>query len=721
MLGRDCRENGHVAYAKPEDRRPPAALKHLDLLTKLAGDPDAGVRRELILAFRNLPTDEAGDALRKLAASWDGQDRWYLEALGLALEKRESSYLSQLFDGSLYGDLDLERAGKDGKVALPPYFPVDRNEAFIATGTPDPPATALSKSLGLAWRIHRRESLPLLERISPHLKTPELQQAADDILDRMRDPAAAEVVASLVTRVDDPIRRNALFMMLARRMTGAWSEARNRPRMIRLIADAIDDPETRLQGLAMAAATRDGRYRALFERFALDAKLPVEARVAALEAIGSFDVTPNRVPQQLVAAVRGKPSSDPVAEAAVRAMARHVGAQGRLTDILTARDYPLGLRREALRSLLGLLDGGDRVIELARAGKLPEDLKGDATALLYASSMRGVREAAAKVLPLPKLAGGRTLPPIGELIRSEGDAEKGRQVFFRTGETACGSCHRVQGRGQWIGPDLSTIGVKYGRDELIRSILSPSAAIGYNFRSVVVALADGRVVTGLPVEESSDRLVLKTAAGERVATPTGSIEERRTSDISLMPDGLAQTLTDRELVDLIAYLSTLRQPVAIAGQYHVLGPVAESGSGTRLDPASMVDLDATVDDGHGRKLSWRRVNANAEGLVDLAALAGADSRDGACAYLFAPLVSPTAQKARLVLDTPTDAAAWVNGKPVALAASGGAKAGPRSAELELPQGSGSLLIRVPLGGRAGAPATLVTTIVADHPVGFTAK
>ena len=50
-----------------------------------------------------------------------------------------------------------------------------------------------------------------------------------------------------------------------------------------------------------------------------------------------------------------------------------------------------------------------------------------------------------------------------------------------------------QGRGQWIGPDLSTIGVKYGRDELIRSILSPSAAIGYSFRSLVVALADGRV------------------------------------------------------------------------------------------------------------------------------------------------------------------------------------------------------------------------------------
>ena len=124
MLGRDCRENGHVEYQKPEAKRPPAALDaSRRACSPLADDPDAGVRRELILALRNLPTDKVGDALRKLAASWDGQDRWYLEALGLALEKRESSFLAELFDGTLYGELDLERAGKDGNVALPPLFP----------------------------------------------------------------------------------------------------------------------------------------------------------------------------------------------------------------------------------------------------------------------------------------------------------------------------------------------------------------------------------------------------------------------------------------------------------------------------------------------------------------------------------------------------------------------------------------------------------------------
>ena len=83
ILGRDCRENGHVEYKSPDAQLPPAALKHVETLVAMADDADAGVRRELILAFRNLPTTNVGDALRKLAASWDGQDRWYLEALGL--------------------------------------------------------------------------------------------------------------------------------------------------------------------------------------------------------------------------------------------------------------------------------------------------------------------------------------------------------------------------------------------------------------------------------------------------------------------------------------------------------------------------------------------------------------------------------------------------------------------------------------------------------------
>ncbi len=718
ILGRDCRENGHVEYQKPEARLEPAALKHLDTLIAMVDDPDAGVRRELILAFRNLPTDKVGDALRKLAASWDGQDRWYLEALGLALEKREGAYLRQLFSGTLYGDLNLDRAGKESKVSLPPYFPVDRNEAYIETGTPDLPASAVSKYLGLAWRIHRREVLPVLERVTPYLLAPGLQQAADDILERMTEPETADLVAEMAIKTGDPAHQRALYALLARRLAGEWNPAHDRPKVHQIIERALANSDTRQQGIALAAATRDGRYRGTLEGYAQDGQAPEEVRVAAVDAIGSLNITPNKVLEQLVSSVRGKPSSNSVAEAAVRAMAQHSGARGRLTDLLTGRDYPLGLRREALRSVAQLRDGGSHVIELARAGKLPEDLKNEATTLLYTSPDRRLREQASSVLPRPKNAAGRPLPSIFELIRRDGNAEKGRAVFFRAGASSCGSCHRVQGNGQWVGPDLSTIGVKYGKDELIRSILSPSSAIGYSFRSLVLALADGRVITGLPVEETADRLVLKTAEGQRVTVPIRSIEERRTSDLSLMPEGLAQTMGDQEIVDLLAYLTTLKQPVSIIGQYQAIGPVHEPDGRSVFDPISRLDLHGPVNDGRGRELSWRRVSANAEGQADLSPMVAGDGKNAA--YVWVPVVSPVAQKARLVFDTPADITIWLDGKPVGLSSQSENKNEPRATVIDLPEGASALLIRVPAGGKSNSPASLVTTLVADLPVGFNA-
>jgi putative heme-binding domain-containing protein len=485
--------------------------------------------------------------------------------------------------------------------------------------------------------------------------------------------------------------------------------------VLELIERTLVDPATRAQGIALAAATGDGRYRASFESVAEDAKLPEDVRVAAVEALGSTKVTPNRVLDQLIAAVRGQPSSNPLAEAAVRATAKLYDSRDHLVELLTTRAYPLGVRRESLRLLGQFSDGAPRVLDLARAGKLPEDLKSEATTLVHTARDRRVREQARSVLPLPTTSAGRPLPSIFELIRRDGDADKGRQVFFRTSTNSCSGCHRVQGQGQWIGPDLSTVGVKYGRDELIRSILSPSAAIGYSFRSLVVALTDGRVLTGLPIQETDDRLILKTALGERIPVARGLIEDRRTSDVSLMPEGLAQTMTDQELVDLLAYLTTLKQPVSIVGQYHVIGPVYEPAGRSIFAPISRLDPHAPASDGRGHTLSWRRLTADAEGMADLAPLIAGDFKNAA--YAWVPLVSPIAQKARLVIDTQAEISAWLDAKPVLLPR---APAGnePCTAEVDLPEGKSALVIRVTPNGKGVPKSALVTTLVAERPISF---
>ncbi len=431
-----------------------------------------------------------------------------------------------------------------------------------------------------------------------------------------------------------------------------------------MIEDSLADPATRQQGIALAAATHDSRYRAKLERFALDGQAPEDVRVAAIEALGSYAVAPDRALDELVASVRTRPSSSAIAEAAVRAMAQHSGREDRMIGLVTARDYPLGLRRAALHALARYRDGAERVLDLARTGKLPDDLKNEATTIVHTSRKRSLRDQARTILPLPKMASGRTLPSFFELIRRQGDAHRGEAVFFRAGSNSCSSCHRVQGRGQWVGPDLSTIGVKYGRDELIRSILSPSVG---DRRELSLA---GRGSRRRPCDHrlagrrDASRLVLKTAEGQRITIDPKTIDDRRTSDVSLMPDGLAQTLTDKELVDLLEYLTTLKQPVSIVGQYQAVGPVSEpSGPSSGLARA-MLEARGPVDDGRGGKLAWRRQTSDAEGLADLSPLLAGDSKNAA--YAWVPVSSPAQQPATLVCDVAGEVAAWLDGKPLAL-------------------------------------------------------
>jgi putative membrane-bound dehydrogenase-like protein len=699
ILGRDLSQVGTVVFTKPEAKKPPKGLLHLRELLPLANDPDAGVRRELILAFRWLPTARVGEALKTLAKSWDGQDRWYLEALGLAIQDRDGSFLAELFDGHLFGDLDLAKAGQDGHVAVPPFFPADRNEAYISAGTTDLPANPLSKSLGLAWRLHRPEAVPLLRKVYPALVAPELQQAGDDVLLQINDKGAAELVAEQALQAVDRGRRLSLMAALGRKIGGPWRDARLSAPVIRLIESSLAEPATRLPGIALALASFDARYGPALMGFAKDVKAPEDVRLASVDAIGRIRPAGTAEFIDGIIAEGKKGGSTPMAEAAVRALPDLRDANPQLLAMIAGNDYPLGLRREALRVYARPRNGGGRkVIELIKESKLPDELKSEATSIAHNDSDARVRADAADLLPLPKGSSGRPLPPIRDLVRRDGNADRGRAVFAKAGASsaACSSCHRVQGQGQWVGPDLSTIGIKYGKEELLRSILYPSAAIGYNFKSNVLALSDGRVLTGLVVEEAPDRIVLKTADGKRQSIRPADIEERKVSEVSLMPERLAEAMNDGNLVDLLAFLTTLKEPVSIVGQYQAAGPMTPKGD---TPPTSK-----------SKGIAWRRVLANAEGLVDLSPSTGDDASK--VAYLATPVLATEDIDAKLVLDTTADLKTWLDGKELSIPAPTGDH--PRTVSLRLAKGDHELVLRASGGAKSG----LVTTFVAAKPLEF---
>jgi len=130
---------------------------------------------------------------------------------------------------------------------------------------------------------------------------------------------------------------------------------------------------------------------------------------------------------------------------------------------------------------------------------------------------------------------------------------QGRALFQKT----CANCHVLFGAGRLVGPDI-TGSNRRNLDYLIDNIVDPSATVGANFRSVVVVLESGRVLNGV-VSEQNDQTITLLSAQELTTVDRKEIEEMKTSNVSLMPDGLLQNLTETEVRDLIAYLMSGEQ------------------------------------------------------------------------------------------------------------------------------------------------------------------
>ncbi len=111
---------------------------------------------------------------------------------------------------------------------------------------------------------------------------------------------------------------------------------------------------------------------------------------------------------------------------------------------------------------------------------------------------------------------------LGTMIRPErildlaGDTARGRELFFKAAGLQCAVCHRIQGTGSTLGPDLSEIGKKYTRAQILESILEPSKFIDPKYVSYAAETEDGKVVTGILVSRSPTEIVLRTAQDKEV-------------------------------------------------------------------------------------------------------------------------------------------------------------------------------------------------------------
>ncbi|MGB2501489.1 MAG: c-type cytochrome, partial [Mariniblastus sp.] len=135
-----------------------------------------------------------------------------------------------------------------------------------------------------------------------------------------------------------------------------------------------------------------------------------------------------------------------------------------------------------------------------------------------------------------------------------GNDAKGASVFYGKTEVSCVRCHRIDGTGGLVGPNLSAIGKTKDRQYLLESIVHPNKVVAEGYTQVKVTTDEGELLVGIVQRETDKSLVLLDADGKEIVIDQEAIDDRRPGKSS-MPADLINQLTKKEVRDLVEFLS----------------------------------------------------------------------------------------------------------------------------------------------------------------------
>jgi putative heme-binding domain-containing protein len=195
-----------------------------------------------------------------------------------------------------------------------------------------------------------------------------------------------------------------------------------------------------------------------------------------------------------------------------------------------------------------------------------------------------------------------------EALSSHGDSQAGAAVFRKV----CASCHKLNGEGTEVGPDLATLTDK-SPESLFIAILDPSRAFETKYTNFLVEMADGRVLSGMIASETATSVTLRRQEGKEDVLLRSDIEAMAGSGQSVMPEGLEKDLTPRDLANVIAYLSATGPPRKVLEGNRPETVHAGADGSIRL-PASAAEIYGdmlTFETAHGNLGYWSARNDRA--------------------------------------------------------------------------------------------------------------
>jgi putative heme-binding domain-containing protein len=293
-------------------------------------------------------------------------------------------------------------------------------------------------------------------------------------------------------------------------------------------------------------------------RLARDPQSPSEVRIEAMAAIPGGLMAVERELFDLLRA-----SLEPAQPVTVRGNAAAVLAKAKLTlaQLSSLTDSIRTAGPLELNTLLGAFAGaGDQRLghDLVKALKSSKGLLSLRSDLLQQSLSKfptSVREEGDRLLASLDVDPSKQRVHLDQLLNGlkDGDIRRGQSVF-NSPKAACSACHTIGYLGGKAGPDLTRIGQIRTERDLLESLIYPSASFVRSYEPVVVLTRSGDIHNGVLREDTSSEILLNTGPRTEVRIARAQIKEMRPGTVSVMPAGLEQQFSRRELADLLAFL-----------------------------------------------------------------------------------------------------------------------------------------------------------------------
>lgn len=474
------------------------------LASQWVQDKNPQVRRELAIALRHIKDPLADQIWAQLAQQHDGQDRWYLEALGIGADgdwnSRLSAYLGLKVNPNTLAFKDVVWRART-EIALPYIFTELKSKVDLSQ--------KLRYFRALDFITSDKKSNMLMEIISSDFQG---QTEAQLIGLRHIDPNyiasnsdAKKVLRDLLNKTSE-----ADYLELVEK----YELAEEKDKVLGMI---LSGKQSRKAGTVLYKLT--GGAELVKQTFQKGSEEQQKAIIESIRWIGQKQTL------------------------------------SLLFEAMNQQNLSMSIRKEAARSLGNSGNGENFVLDILKNKQVSAEFIPSVVESVSRTWRKAVRMEANSYLGAVSQQAKTKHPDLNTLLGQKGNAQAGIKVFV----DQCSMCHQVYNEGIDFGPKLSEIGSKLSKDGMYVSILHPNAGINFGYETYEITSKSGETYQGIITSKNETDIILKLPGGMVQNFKTSSLKSVKQLPHSMMPEGLADAMSTPELINLVEYLTTLKK------------------------------------------------------------------------------------------------------------------------------------------------------------------